>query len=183
MTDTATAPQQTKGRRKEMVGRIVSNKMQKTVVVAVDKVKHHRLYKRTMRLTKKYYAHDDSDQIQIGDTVRIVETRPLSKLKRWRVAEVVRRGVGAPVELVEPDTTPTVVEQVQETAGAVVETAGQIAGTVAAKVADVVSDVAANVLNPNADEPAAEEAATEEDKPAPRRRRTKATDADEADEE
>ena len=177
MTDTATAPQRTKGRRKEMVGRVVSNKMQKTVVVAVDKTTHHPLYKRTIRLTKKYYAHDETDQLEIGDTVRIVETRPLSKLKRWRVAQVVRKGTGAPVQLAEPDTTP-VVEQVQEAAGAVVETATQIAGSVASKVADVVSDVAANVLNPNPTDEATEE------KPAPRRRRAKAQDADEeADEE
>jgi len=98
------APAAAKGRRKEMVGRVVSNKMQKTVVVAVDKVKHHRLYKRTIRLTKKYYAHDEAGSLQIGDLVRIVETRPLSKLKRWRVADVVRKGQGVPVEIVDPDS-------------------------------------------------------------------------------
>ena len=100
MTETATTP--TEGRRKELVGRVVSNKMQKTVVVAVEKTRHHPLYKRAQRLTKKYYAHDEGDNLQIGDRVRIVETRPLSKLKRWRVAEVLHAGTGAPVEIADP---------------------------------------------------------------------------------
>ena len=102
MTESATAPAE-KGRQKEFVGRVVSNKMQKTVVVAVDRVKHHRLYKRTIHITKKYYAHDESDSLQVGDQVRIVETRPLSKLKRWRVAEVMRKTLGGPVEIAEPE--------------------------------------------------------------------------------
>ena len=101
MTETATAAPQG-GRQKEFVGRVVSNKMQKTVVVAVEKTRHHRLYKRAIRLTKKYYAHDESDSLQVGDQVRIVETRPLSKLKRWRVAEVVRKTQGSAVEIAEP---------------------------------------------------------------------------------
>jgi small subunit ribosomal protein S17 len=102
MTETATAPPD-KGRQKVLVGRVVSNKMQKTVVVAVEKTRHHRLYKRAIRLTKKYYAHDESDSLQVGDQVRIVETRPLSKLKRWRVAEVMRKTQGAAVEIAEPE--------------------------------------------------------------------------------
>ena len=102
MTETATTAQE-KGRQKELVGRVVSNKMQKTVVVAVEKTRHHRLYKRAIRLTKKYYAHDETDSLQVGDQVRIVETRPLSKLKRWRVAEVMRKTQGAPVEIAEPE--------------------------------------------------------------------------------
>ena len=102
MTESATAQPQKKGRRKEFVGRVVSNKMQKTVVVAVEKTRHHRLYKRAIRLTTKYYAHDESDSLQVGDQVRIVETRPLSKLKRWRVAEVVRKNQGTAVEIAEP---------------------------------------------------------------------------------
>ena len=100
----------TTANQKEMVGRVVSNKMQKTVVVAVDKLRHHRLYKRAMRVTRKYYAHDESDSLNIGDTVRIVETRPLSKLKRWRVAEVMRHAVGLP-QVADP-----VVEEVAESA-------------------------------------------------------------------
>src|SRR2546425_11161127 len=99
MTETSTAP--ARGRRKEFVGRVVSNKMQKTVVVAVDKTMHHRLYRRTIKITTKYYAHDEADSLQIGDVVRIVETRPLSKLKRWRVAEGVRHTQGQPVAIAE----------------------------------------------------------------------------------
>ena len=75
--------------RKEKVGRVVSNKMDKTVVVAVDYMRPHPLYRKTVRQTNKFYAHDENNQCKIGDTVRIEETRPLSKLKRWRVVEIV----------------------------------------------------------------------------------------------
>src|SRR4051812_35654347 len=71
-------------------GRVVSNKMQKTVVIAVDRLVRHRLYKKIMRRTSKFMAHDEL-ACNIGDVVRIVETRPLSKRKRWRVVEVVER--------------------------------------------------------------------------------------------
>ena len=71
-------------------GRVVSNKMQKTVVIAVDRLVRHRLYKKIMRRTSKFMAHDEL-QCNIGDVVRIVETRPLSKQKRWRVVEIVER--------------------------------------------------------------------------------------------
>lgn len=76
-------------RQKQMIGRVLSNKMQKTVVVAVEKVRRHRLYHRNLRYTVKYQAHDEENTCGIGDIVRIVETRPLSKLKRWRVAEII----------------------------------------------------------------------------------------------
>lgn len=86
-TDVQSAP---KGiRQKQMIGRVLSNKMQKTVVVAVEKVRRHRLYHRNLRYTVKYQAHDEENTCGIGDIVRIVETRPLSKLKRWRVAEII----------------------------------------------------------------------------------------------
>lgn len=75
--------------RREKVGRVVSNKMQKTVVVAVDYLRPHPIYRKTVRQTHKFYAHDEENQCQIGDTVRIEETRPLSKLKRWRVVEII----------------------------------------------------------------------------------------------
>jgi small subunit ribosomal protein S17 len=74
--------------RKQKVGRVVSNKMDKTVVVAVNYLRPHPLYRKTVRQTNKFYAHDEDNRCQIGDTVRIEETRPLSKLKRWRVVEV-----------------------------------------------------------------------------------------------
>ncbi len=75
--------------RKQKVGRVVSNKMDKTVVVAVDYLKPHPLYRKTVRKTHKFYAHDEDNRCQIGDVVRIEESRPLSKLKRWRVVEIV----------------------------------------------------------------------------------------------
>jgi len=75
-------------KRKAREGLVVSNKMAKTVVVAVETRKVHPLYKKAIRLSKKYKAHDENGACKIGDRVRIVETRPLSKEKRWRVTEV-----------------------------------------------------------------------------------------------
>jgi small subunit ribosomal protein S17 len=83
-------------KRKVREGVVVSNKMAKTVVVAVETRKVHPLYKKAIRLTKKYKAHDENNACKIGDKVKIVETRPLSKEKRWRVAEKV-----SPREMVE----------------------------------------------------------------------------------
>ena len=74
--------------RKQKVGRVVSNKMDKTVVVAVDYLRPHPIYRKTVRTTNKFYAHDEQNECRMGDTVRIEETRPLSKLKRWRVVEI-----------------------------------------------------------------------------------------------
>lgn len=76
-------------KQKVREGLVVSNKMAKTVVVAVETKKVHPLYKKAIRLTKKYKAHDENNACKIGDKVKIVETRPLSKEKRWRVIEVV----------------------------------------------------------------------------------------------
>ena len=75
-------------RRKVRKGVVVSNKMQKTVVVRVDRTVRHPQYEKVIVRSKKYYAHDDTNSTQIGDTVTIMETRPLSKLKYWRVVEV-----------------------------------------------------------------------------------------------
>jgi small subunit ribosomal protein S17 len=82
---------QDRGQRKERVGIVVSNKMDKTITVAVERLVPHRLYKKAVRRTVKFHAHDQENQGQIGDLVRIRETRPLSKLKRWRLVEVVKR--------------------------------------------------------------------------------------------
>jgi len=71
------------------VGRVVSDKMDKTVVVAIETSKRHPLYKKTMKRTVKYKAHDENNQCQLGDTVQIIETRPLSSQKRWRVTEII----------------------------------------------------------------------------------------------
>jgi small subunit ribosomal protein S17 len=77
--------------RKTRVGRVISDKMEKTVVVAVERLERHRLYKKTIRRTTKYKAHDENNECRIGDQVQIMETRPLSKDKRWRVVAVVRK--------------------------------------------------------------------------------------------
>ena len=87
-TETA-APQ--KARRQVKVGRVVSNKMDKTAVVAVEETVTHRLYHRYLKKTKKFHAHDEENQCNVGDTVEIVSSRPLSKTKRWRVREIVKR--------------------------------------------------------------------------------------------
>jgi len=81
----------TKGRRQIKTGRVVSNKMDKTVVIAVDYLKSHPLYQKIIRKTHKFHAHDENNACQIGDVVRIEETRPLSKTKHWRVVEIVQR--------------------------------------------------------------------------------------------
>jgi small subunit ribosomal protein S17 len=85
-------------RRNEKVGQVVSTKMQKTIVVAVEMRKAHPKYKRIVRSTKKFYAHDEQSSARLGDIVRIRETRPLSKLKRWTLEEIVRRSALAQVE-------------------------------------------------------------------------------------
>jgi len=78
-------------KRKTRIGRVVSNKMDKTVIVAVETAKHHRLYKKTIKKAVKHTAHDAKNECGEGDIVRIIETRPLSKEKRWRVAEIITR--------------------------------------------------------------------------------------------
>lgn len=79
-------------RKTAKVGRVVSDKMDKTVVVAVDYLKPHPLYRKIIRKTNKFHAHDEENTCRVGDTVRIEETRPLSRTKRWRVVEIVQRG-------------------------------------------------------------------------------------------
>lgn len=80
-----------RGERKERTGRVVSNKMDKTVTVVVERRFPHPLYKKVMRRSKKYHAHDEKNECGIGDLVRIRETRPLSKLKRWRLVRIIER--------------------------------------------------------------------------------------------
>lgn len=77
---------------KLQVGRVVSAKMDKTVVVRIDRHKRHRLYRKTIRVTRRYKAHDETNACNLGDIVRIAETRPLSRDKRWRVVEIVTKG-------------------------------------------------------------------------------------------
>jgi small subunit ribosomal protein S17 len=82
---------QAPGKRKERVGEVVSNKMTKTIVVRVERRFPHPRFKKIITAYKKFYAHDEKAEAKIGDTVRIEETRPLSKLKRWKLVEVVER--------------------------------------------------------------------------------------------
>ncbi len=86
----AAAPAKT-SHRNEKVGLVVSTKMQKTIVVEIEMRKAHPKYKRVMKSNKKFYAHDEQNSARIGDVVRIREVRPLSKLKRWSLEEIVRR--------------------------------------------------------------------------------------------
>src|SRR5579862_9506133 len=95
-------------RRNEKVGQVVSTKMQKTIVVEVEMRKAHPKYKRTIRSTRKFYAHDEQNSARVGDVVRIRETRPLSKLKRWNLEEIIRRSTLSQLE----DTA--TVEQIEE---------------------------------------------------------------------
>ena len=92
MTDQATTPTATdRGRRKVRVGVVVSDAMDKTVVVRIDRQVRHPLYGKTVRRSSKLAAHDETNEAHVGDTVRVTETRPVSKTKRWRVVEVVER--------------------------------------------------------------------------------------------
>ena len=96
-----------RGRRKTLVGVVVSNKMDKTAVVAVERRHPHPLYRKIIQTTKRYKAHDPNNAASLGDVVRLEETRPLSKEKRWRIVETLTHGnvadiapreIGAPVE-------------------------------------------------------------------------------------
>jgi small subunit ribosomal protein S17 len=89
--DPAAAGASERGRQQVKIGRVVSAKMDKTVVVAVGTTSTHRLYLRTMKKTKKFHAHDEENRCKVGDEVEIVSSRPLSKTKRWRVREIVKR--------------------------------------------------------------------------------------------
>ena len=91
MSETVTETK-ARGNRKERLGRVVSNKMEKTIVVEVSRRVPHPIYKRIVTRRKKFYAHDEKKEAKVGDVVLIEETRPLSKLKRWRLTKVLERG-------------------------------------------------------------------------------------------
>jgi small subunit ribosomal protein S17 len=110
----AGAPAAPRRTHQQKVGLVVSNKMDKTIVVAVERLKMHPLYKKTYKQTRHFYAHDEKNACQIGDTVRIEECRPLSKLKRWRLVEILKRGSGVtPVEEVLGKEISSELERVQ----------------------------------------------------------------------
>jgi small subunit ribosomal protein S17 len=112
MPETTTkASHEAASKRKEKIGYVVSAKMDKTIVVEVDRQKAHPLYKRVIKRSKRFYAHDEQNTARTGDVVRIEETRPLSKLKRWRLKEILRRAAlvapGTTVaDVITPDTLP-----------------------------------------------------------------------------
>ena len=91
MAETQVQQNEQATRRNEKVGQVVSTKMQKTIVVSVEMRKAHPKYKRVVKSNKKFYAHDEQNSARVGDVVRIRETRPTSKLKRWALEEIVRR--------------------------------------------------------------------------------------------
>jgi small subunit ribosomal protein S17 len=80
-----------RGRRKVRAGRVVSNKMDKTIVVAIERRKRHSLYHKYITVTKKIMAHDEKNECEIGDSVRVMESRPLSKAKRWKLLQIVEK--------------------------------------------------------------------------------------------
>jgi small subunit ribosomal protein S17 len=90
MAETTATQEKTSG-RKELLGHVVSNKMQKTIVVEVTRKKAHPLYGRIISIRKKFYAHDEKNEAHVGDYVRIEETRPMSRLKRWQLKDIVRK--------------------------------------------------------------------------------------------
>jgi small subunit ribosomal protein S17 len=90
------AAEKVQGRRKEVVGEVVSSRMHKTIVVKVTRKKSHPFYGRVVARNKKFYAHDEKNEAHVGDVVRIEETRPLSKLKRWKLKDIVRKTSLAP---------------------------------------------------------------------------------------
>jgi small subunit ribosomal protein S17 len=104
-TAAATSAEAQPSRRNEKVGLVVSTKMQKTIVVEIEMRKAHPKYKRVMKSNKKFYAHDEQNSARVGDVVRIREARPLSKLKRWSLEEIVRRSSLS--QLAEEKTTTT----------------------------------------------------------------------------
>lgn len=94
MAEATKSPETARASRKERVGEVLSSNMSKTIVVRVERRFPHRKYKKVVTGYKKFYAHDDKGDAKVGDRVRIEETRPLSKLKRWRLVEVVERSSG-----------------------------------------------------------------------------------------
>jgi small subunit ribosomal protein S17 len=138
---------------KLQLGTVVSNKMDKTVVVRIDRYKRHRLYGKTLRETRRYKAHDEKNECRLGDIVKIAETRPLSREKRWRVVEVVVKGDVA--EVAPRDIGANIIEETR--AAAVSEAALQAPQSEAAPAAEDEIAAAAEEVVPADESP--EEAA------------------------
>lgn len=124
-------------------GTVVSNKMDKTVVVRIDRHKRHRLYGKTIRVTRRYKAHDENNECRLGDIVKISETRPLSRDKRWRVVEVVVKGDVAEVAPTEIGASLT-----GEIRAAQAEAAAKVAAEAAAARAAAAAAAPAEAVTP-----------------------------------
>ena len=165
---------QVQAKRKTKVGRVVSDKMDKTIVVSVERLARHRLYKRVIRLTTKFKAHDDANEAHVGDTVLIEESRPLSATKRWRLVSVIQRGgdhglPGEPVVVEEEETSEAIHAAAhpgrrQAAEAAEAGEAGEAAETAEAAVAEaaLVEETAALEDTADAGEVSAESEATDE---------------------
>jgi small subunit ribosomal protein S17 len=94
-TETQAVPVAERGERQELIGKVTSAKMEKTIVVEVQRLMQHPKYRRVIRISRKFYAHDEKREAKQGDTVKIVSVRPLSRLKRWRLKEVLTPGASA----------------------------------------------------------------------------------------
>ena len=94
-TDTQPAVDNSRGNRTVLTGKVTSAKMEKTIVVEVQRLVQHPKYRRVLKISKKFYAHDEKREAKLGDTVRIVSSRPLSRLKRWRLKEVLTQSASA----------------------------------------------------------------------------------------
>lgn len=119
---------------KLQTGIVVSNKMDKTVVVRIDRSKRHRLYGKTLRVTRRYKAHDENNECRLGDVVRISETRPLSREKRWRVVEIVQKGDVA--EVAPREIGAHILEETREAAAAEAAARAAAAAAAAAEAAE-----------------------------------------------
>ena len=128
---TAGATTPVKGQRKTKVGRVVSDKSNKTIVVSVERLTRHRLYKRVMKASTKFAAHDEANEAKIGDTVLIEESRPLSATKRWRLVSVLSRAgeerAAEAMILEEPETTEAIHAAAHPGRTAEAEAAGEAA--------------------------------------------------------
>jgi small subunit ribosomal protein S17 len=91
MSEASNEAQCERGERKTLRGRVISDKMAKTITVQVERMKRHPLYHKTLRVRRKFYAHDEAREARVGDVVEIASTRPMSKLKRWRLVQVIER--------------------------------------------------------------------------------------------
>src|SRR4249920_387097 len=134
------------GKRKTKVGRVVSDKMDKTIVVSIERLARHRLYKRVIRLTTKFKAHDETNEAHVGDTVLIEESRPLSATKRWRLVRVLQKagehGSSADIVAEEAETSEAIHSAAhpgRTRAGAGDAEAAEAVGTTEAAAADEVA--------------------------------------------